>query len=88
MTRILNSHEDDVSGPKVEECGHGSEGLHDVGVVAARLGYGGAEVGVAESADHGEEAAHAPHDQRETHRSSFLDDALGSDEDACKKKEK
>ena len=62
-----DSHKDEVGIPEVQESRKWPKGLLDVGVVAAGLRDGGAQLGVAQSSDHGHEAAKDPHDEGETH---------------------
>ena len=44
------------------------EGLQDVGVRGSRLGYGGAQLGVAQRSEDGEDASDGPHHQRQPKR--------------------
>ena len=59
---------DDALDPEPDERRQGPEGDVDVGVVGAGLLDHAAQLGVAVGAEHGENPAHAPDDQREVDR--------------------
>ena len=52
------------------------KGLQDVGVGGSRLAYGGAQLGIAQSSKHGEDAPDGPHHQRHTERPGVDEDPL------------
>lgn len=59
-----------------------SENVLDVGVVSPRLGYGDAQLGVAQRPDGGDDARDDPDEQRHAHRAGVLHHSLRTDEDA------
>lgn len=56
--------DDEERCPESNKCQKASEWLQDVGIAGARLGDGGAQFSVTQSADHGEDSPEDPDNQR------------------------
>lgn len=74
--------DDEYGDPEEEEGGQVSERLEDVGVVASGAGDAGAELGVAQGAEDGEQSGQRPDDQRHPHGLGVDEDSRRRDEDA------